>query len=587
MNDTLTAPAPRQLRLWPGVAIIVVEWLVMKVPGWVAPGTFAHFYSMFLGPLVCAVLLVVWWLFFSRLRWADRLLALVVCILTAVLAVPFYHPTIKLALGFYAIPAITTAWVAWLLVSYRLAWPVRRLGLYAAFALVWAYFGLLRFDGVDGSMVGALPYRWTPSVDERSRAEYASRAEPAAQQAEVLQLVEGDSPEFRGPKRDGRLTGVKIGVDWQKDAPREVWRHAVGPGWGSFAVIGDRLYTQEQLEERELVVCYHAPTGKELWRHADVSRFTEPVAGPGPRATPTFHEGKLYTLGAAGKLNCLDAATGNVHWTRDLVADSGATIPNWGFASSPLVVNGIVTVFAGGPDGKAVIAYRAYNGEEAWHSGDGQFSYASLQHAIVDGVGQLLHVSDRGVASFDPGTGKEHWRHDWPVDKLARVTQPAQVGNADFLIGTGFGYGLRRVHVETVGGTAGGTVGGMAASEVWTSQAIKPYFNDFVVHKNHLYGFDGSIFTCLELDGGKKKWRARGYGNGQVLALADQDVLLIQCESGEVAVVAATPDEHKELARMPALSRKTWNHPVIAHGYLFVRNDVEAVCFRLPGYVRK
>jgi outer membrane protein assembly factor BamB len=117
---------------------------------------------------------------------------------------------------------------------------------------------------------------------------------------------------------------------------------------------------------------------------------------------------------------------------------------------------------------------------------------------------------------------------------------------------------------------------------VWESKAIKPYYNDLVVYKEHIYGFDGSFFTCVNLKDGKSKWKTRGYGNGQVLLLAEQGLLLILSEKGEVALVQAIPEQQKELARFPAIEGKTWNHPVVAHGKLYVRNGEEAACYQLP-----
>src|SRR5262249_625934 len=151
---------------------------------------------------------------------------------------------------------------------------------------------------------------------------------PGRTQPVVLQP--GDWPGFRGKDRDGRYKGARIATDWDERPPRQVWRQRVGPGWSSFAVVGTRLYTQEQRGPNEAVVCYDAGSGAELWSHEDAARFSETMAGPGPRATPTFHEGKIYAQGATGKLNCLDAATGRVLWSHDVAADSGAALPLWG-----------------------------------------------------------------------------------------------------------------------------------------------------------------------------------------------------------------------------------------------------------------
>jgi outer membrane protein assembly factor BamB len=303
-------------------------------------------------------------------------------------------------------------------------------------------------------------------------------------------------------------------------------------------------------------------------------RFTEIVSGPGPRATPTFHEGKLYALGATGRLNCLDPLTGNVVWSQDIMADSGAKAPTWGFSASPLVAHGIVTVFAGGPQ-KSVLGYDAASGKLAWSAGDDKLSYCSLHPTQLAGVEQVVIATGAGLTAYDPARGQILWQHGWSAgEDMARVIQPTVLSDSDLLIGTGMGMGTRRLHLERKDNT-------WKAEEVWTSKAINPYFNDVVVHQGHLYGFDGSFLTCVNLDQGKRTWKARGYGNGQILLLADQDLLLVLSEQGEAALVEANPQAHKELARFQAIEGKTWNHPVLARGKLFVRNGEEAACYEL------
>jgi len=369
---------------------------------------------------------------------------------------------------------------------------------------------------------------------------------------------------------------VRIATDWQKNPPKELWRHPVGPGWSSFAVIGNRAYTQEQRGADEVVVCYDAGTGAEIWVHRDATRFDEAMGGAGPRATPTFHNGRIYAQGANGELNCLDAVGGKKLWSHNVATDSKAKVPQWAYSASPLVVQGIVTVFGGGPEGKGVLGYDADSGNLAWAAGEVTNSYCSMQPATIDGVEQLVISSKEGLTSFEPRTGKSLWRYEWPVDEMYnRVTQPAVISASDVLIGSGFGLGTRRGHVAREGDD-------WKAAEVWATNAIAPYYNDFVVHKDHIYGFHNNpFFVCVRLADGKLKWKERGYDSGQVLLLPDQDLLLIQAEKGDVAIVEANPDRRKELGRIPALTAKTWNHPVIAHGKLFVRNGVEAACFQL------
>jgi outer membrane protein assembly factor BamB len=557
------------------VVIVVLLWAALKVPGWVAPGSLVTMMLTFWSPMVAAGLFLVWWLAFSRTRWADRILLPLACAAVGFGAILCCVPdlTVRMyAAVLYGLPGAMTAWVGWLLVTPSLGWPARRVGLLALFVAAWGWLPLVRVDGVTGALDATLSWRWSETPEDRYRANLPAKADGPV---EAPTFGPGDWPGFRGPARDSRLTGVRIATDWARKPPRELWRHLVGPGWSSFAVVGDRLYTQLQNGKDEVVVCYRAADGKQIWEHTDEARFSETAAGPGPRATPTFHDGKLYTMGATGKLNCLDAADGKVIWTRDVVADSGASVPTWGFASSPLVAQGVVSVFAGGPDGKSVLGYRAATGELAWYGGEGQLSYCSTQLARLGGVEQVLIATEAGLTAFHPAKGDVLWKHDWKMEGGARVCQPAALSDTDVLLGTPMTLGARRLRVSR---TADGT---WAAQEVWTSLAIKPYYNDLVTYDGHLYGFDGIFLTCVSLEDGAKKWRVRGYGNGQVLLLADQGLLLVLSEKGEVALVKASPEGHQELAKFQAIKGKTWNHPVIAHGKLFVRNGEEMACYEL------
>jgi outer membrane protein assembly factor BamB len=349
-----------------------------------------------------------------------------------------------------------------------------------------------------------------------------------------------------------------------------VWRRPIGPGWSSFAVSGDLFFTQEQRGEEEIVACYRLATGEPVWRHRDGVRFWESNGGAGPRATPTLSHGRVYALGATGILNALDAGTGAVAWSRNVATDTGTEIPTWGFAGSPLVVDDLVIVAAAG----TLAAYDIATGQPRWSGPARGGSYSSPHRLTIGGEAQILLQSDAGVSSVAPASGRLLWEYAWPG---AAIVQPALTAEGDVLAATGSatgGLGIRRLAVAS-------GPGGWSVEERWTSSGLKPYFNDFVVHKGHAYGFDGSILACIDLKTGARVWKGGRYGYGQLLLLPDQDVLLVLAEEGELALVGATPDRFSELARFPALEGKTWNHPVLVGNVLLVRNGEEMAAFRL------
>jgi outer membrane protein assembly factor BamB len=349
-----------------------------------------------------------------------------------------------------------------------------------------------------------------------------------------------------------------------------MWRRKIGPGWSSFAVDGNLLYTQEQRGDDEIVSCYDLTTGEPVWRHRDTARFWESNAGAGPRATPTVNNGRVYTLGATGLVNVLDAKTGAVVWSRNAATDSGAKVPTWGFAGSPLALDDLVVVAASG----RLVAYDLPTGTPRWTAQSGGGGYSSAQLSTIDGVRQVLLLSGAGAIGVDPAKGTLLWKHEWNGDG---IVQPTVIAGSDVLLGSGSGLaevGLRRIAVARDGD-------GWKTTERWTTHYLKPYFNDFVVHKGFAYGFDGGIVACVDLNDGSRKWKGGRYGHGQLMLLPDQDLLLVLTEEGELALLNALPDKFTEIARVPAIEGKTWNHPVLVRDVLLVRNDEEMAAFRL------
>jgi outer membrane protein assembly factor BamB len=565
----------RPLRLWPGVVIVGLQWLARFGLPAVVPEA-AGFGVM--GGLAGGLGVLLWWAFFSRAPRVERWGGVVLMIVALVATFPILHESIRggmmgMMFPVYALPGLSLALVVWAAATRRLETGPRRAAMAAAVVLACGVWALVRTGGFTGNLDQDFAWRWSATPEERLLARAGD--EPAAPLAPArVTAVAGDEwPGFRGPDRAGIAPGTRIAADWSASPPVELWRRPIGPGWSSFSVVGDRFYTQEQRGEDEIVACYDLATGEPVWRHADVARFWESNAGAGPRATPTFYEGRVYTLGATGLVNALDARDGAVVWSRNAAADTGAELPGWGFAGSPLVLDDLVFVATAG----ALVAYDLATGEPRWLGPAAGAGYSSPHRATIDGVTQILLLSGRGVIGVAPADGALLWEHAWPGDG---IVQPGLTPDGDVLIGTatgmgsGAGIGMRRIAV-----TRG--PGGWTTEERWTSKGLKPYFNDFVVHDGHAFGFDGGILAAIDLADGVRRWKGGRYGHGQLVLLPDQDLLLVLSERGELALVAATPDRFTELARFPAIEGKTWNHPVLIGDLLLVRNGQEMAAFRL------
>jgi outer membrane protein assembly factor BamB len=601
-------PSPRKpLRLWPGVAAVALQWLVMFVLPIFAPEQGG---TAILGGVALGLIVLLWWLFFSRATWMERLGALVLIVLAVAVTRRLVHPSVANGMmGFmvylYSIPVMSLALVAWAVVNRGVPIERRRVSLAAAILLACGALMLARTNGVSGSAISDLEWRWTPTAEERLLARAgddivasaATTPQPAPPIAEAapnvsverpapsesgLGRVEGPAmsepggtrvewPGFRGAARDSVIRGVRIDTDWSRTPPVELWRQPIGPGWSSFAVAGARFFTQEQRGDDEIVSAYDMKTGKPVWKHRDAARFWESNAGAGPRATPTLHNGRVYTLGGTGILNALDARDGAGIWSRNVVTDTGATIPDWGIASSPLVVGDVVIAATAG----SLAAYDLATGKPRWFGPKNGWGYSSPQLMTIDGVSQIVLIHGPGVIGVSPSDGALLWKHEWPGDS---IVQPAVVDGGDLLIASGSGLasntGMLRITVAHADGAWG-------VKQRWTSTALKPYFNDFVVHRGHAYGFDGGILAAIDVADGTRKWKGGRYGHGQLVLLPEQNLLLVLSEDGELALVSATPDTFMEVARVPAIEGKTWNHPVLVGDVLLVRNGEEMAAFKL------
>jgi outer membrane protein assembly factor BamB len=473
-----------------------------------------------------------------------------------------------------AVIIITTAalLLLWLMFFSRLAWRTRWLALGMATAALGLPMAVFEIHGVTGDLMPIIKPRW------RSATLAETESGSGSQRIHLGIPTHTGTPEwpqFLGPHRNSMLPGgPKLARDWSAQPPQKLWRQPVGAGWSGFAVAGSRAITMEQRGDKECVVCYELQTGKVLWTHADAVHFAGKVAGEGPRTTPAIAGDKVLTVGGTGILNCLDLATGKALWSKNILTDNGRRRVNtWGTAGSPMVLGDSVVVNPGGQNGRSLVAYRLAGGGRVWGGGDDDAAYSSPCAGVLCGVPQVLIFNDHAVFGHDQATGRVLWEYPWNPGH-AHVTQPIVLDGDRVLVSSGYGEGSRLLQLRR------DSAGRFNVTQLWRTRKLKSKFNNMVVRDGHVYGLDDGTLACVELATGELKWREGRYGHGQFILV--RDLLLITAENGEVALVEPVPEGRRELAKFAAVTGKTWNPPALAGDLLLVRNDEEAACYRLP-----
>jgi outer membrane protein assembly factor BamB len=438
-------------------------------------------------------------------------------------------------------------------------------------------------------------YRWklrfAPDPDE-SLKQIASKNE-----ASDWQTTSYDYPRFLGNGYWAEVDSARLKTDWQSHPPEEVWRKEIGAGWSSFAVVGNYAVTQEQRGDEELVSCYRVDDGELVWTHSDKTRFDPAdfqggLGGIGPRATPTIHDGKVITQGATGIVNCLDAKTGRVLWSHDTAKETGADVITWGKSGSPLVVDDLVIVSVGAPNDEAarenynssLVAFDVETGEQRWAAGNRQASYASPLVATLAGERQIVMLNEKWITAHRVEDGRVLWEHPWAdeSDGNATTTQPIPLSCNRLFLSKGYGVGSSLFEVSK---DADGMYSIEPQWDVPIKRVMKTKFSNAVVRDGYVYGLDDVLLSCIDAATGEVQWKKRRqpeFGHGQIMLVGD--IILVLSETGELALVEATPQEYRELAAIQALDSEdtTWNTPAFAPPFLLVRNSREAACYRLP-----
>ena len=445
---------------------------------------------------------------------------------------------------------------------------------------------MFRLEGFSGEMMPQFAYRFS-----NDRMAFRSLGESTSDDSVAGDQALADSTGFLGSDRTAVILDRQFDIPKAIDEAEVVWDQGIGDGWSSFAVSGDRAVTLEQRDDIECVTCYRLSDGELLWMVSHEARHEHALGGVGPRSTPTIDAGRVYAQGATGMLWCLDLANGDEIWSVDLLDLAGwdklaseAAI-TWGRSGSPLVIDGELCVVPfGGPElnaktGRSLLAVDAQTGKTRWAAGEDQISYASPGLLTLGGQRQIVSVNEKTITGHRVDDGTVLWETEWFGESNggANCAMAVQAGPNRFLIGKGYGGGSALFEVTKPAGV-------WKVEPIWESNRIlKTKFTHAAVVDDVAYAISNGSLEAVGIEEGERSWsqgRRSRFGQGQILVV--EDVIVGQTEPGEVVFVAADPSEYRELLRLPALTAKTWNVPTIAGRHLLVRNDRQAICFRLP-----
>lgn len=387
-----------------------------------------------------------------------------------------------------------------------------------------------------------------------------------------------DWPQFLGPTRNVTYAGNELAESWPKEGPATVWQKKVGTGWAGPVVASGKVVLFHRVASQEVVECLDAKTGKELWKQAFATSYTDNFGfDNGPRATPCIADGRVFVFGANGNLHALDFATGKSLWSADAQKGFGAERGFFGFACSPLVEGKALLVNIGGKNGAGIVAFDTATGKPLWTAHDEEASYSSPIAATIGGQRHAFFFARHKLVSLDPANGKVRFAFPWGPKMHASVSAAVPVVSGDTVfISAGYGAGAAVLRVKS-----GGVEKLWSGEEQLTVQYVTPVLRD-----GFLYGFEGRVDTgptpelrCVELATGKVRWSTDKVAHGGII-LAGSD-LFITTDRGELVRVAAEPKGFQEKARAQILGFEGRAQPALADGLLFARDKGKLVAVDL------
>lgn len=368
-------------------------------------------------------------------------------------------------------------------------------------------------------------------------------------------------PQWRGPNRDGISKETGLLKEWPAEGPPLLWKATgAGRGFSSFSIANGRLFTMGLRGDREFVIAFDVATGKEAWATPHGGAFRND-RGDGPRGTPTVDGDRVYALGGNGDLSAIEARTGKIVWTKNILREFGGRNITWGISESPLIVGNKVLVNPGGTDA-SIVALNKSDGSVIWKSQSDKAGYSSAIPLQVNGGTQVVFFTSQRAVGLNLNDGKLLWEYARPSNNVANAATPIARGNRVF-ISSDYGTGGGVVEIKPDG----------TAQELWFTKDMRNHHSSSVLVGDHLYGFSSSILTAMKFDTGEVAWRDRSVGKGS-LVFADGRLYLFS-EKGVVGLAEATPTGYVERGRfsIQAGNLETWTHPVVAGGHLYLRDQ--------------
>ena len=380
-----------------------------------------------------------------------------------------------------------------------------------------------------------------------------------------------DWPQWRGPRQDGISLESGLLREWSEDGPPELWRVKLGEGYSPTAVVGNRAYTMFGDDEGEYVVCIDVADGRTVWQVTSDGPFENSYGG-GPRATPTIHEGRVYTVGATGEALCLDADSGEKIWGLNLLTEFGGENLEWGLSASPVIVEDKLIVVANGSDGRSLAALDKNSGNTIWTSLDDKAGYSTPLIIDLNNSKHLVVMTGVAVVGVAPDDGRELWRRPWITDLDANVATPI-FHDGRLFISSGYDTGSALFELAV-------NEGQVEPNPLWQTKKMKNLISSSILIDGFLYGFHNSIFTCVDFQTGEVKWSHRGFKRGTVLSADGK--LIVYGERGTLALAKISPEAYQEISNIKLFKgNKTWSIPTLSRGRLFVRSGEELICLDL------